>query len=144
MTSPEFPESFDLLGFTHYWRKTRKGNWAVRRKTMASRLTRSTQAIYQWCRIYRHLPVKEQWEKLSAKMHGHYGYYGIPGNSAALGAFRCAVERIWRKWLRRRNRERKFNWRKFLLLSQRYPLPPARLVWNNVISGQRSAQLTLF
>lgn len=138
------PESFDLLGFTHYWRKTRKGNWAVRHKTMASRLTRSTQAIYQWCRIYRHLPVKEQWEKLSAKMHGHYGYYGILGNSAALSAFRCAVQRIWRKWLRRRNRERKFNWKKFLLLSKRYPLPPARLVRNNAISGQRSAQLTLF
>jgi len=138
------PESFDLLGFTHYWRKTRKGNWAVRRKTMAKRLTRSIQAVNQWCRKHRHLPVKEQWEKLSAKVRGHYGYYGITGNSTALSAFRHTVQRIWRKWLRRRNRERKFNWDKFRLLLRRYPLPPARLVRNNPISGQRSAQLTLF
>ena len=44
------PETFDLLGFTHYWGKTRKGNWAVQRKTMQSRLARSVQRIGQWCR----------------------------------------------------------------------------------------------
>ena len=37
------PETFDLLGFTHYWGKTRKGNWAVQRKTMKSRLARGVQ-----------------------------------------------------------------------------------------------------
>jgi RNA-directed DNA polymerase len=30
---------FDLLGFTHYWGRTRKGRWAVQRKTSAKRFS---------------------------------------------------------------------------------------------------------
>jgi len=28
------PETFDLLGFTHYWSRTAGGDWAVGRETM--------------------------------------------------------------------------------------------------------------
>jgi hypothetical protein len=31
-------ESFDLLGFTHYWAVSRKGNWVVKQKTAADRV----------------------------------------------------------------------------------------------------------
>jgi len=31
------PGTFDLLGFTHYWARSRKGNWVVKRKTAPSR-----------------------------------------------------------------------------------------------------------
>ena len=68
------PQTFDLLGFTHYWGKTSQGNWSVRRKTMKSRLTRSIQKIEQWCRNNRHRPIQEQWKMLCAKVHGHYAY----------------------------------------------------------------------
>ena len=27
------PGTFDFLGFTHYWGRSRKGNWVVKRKT---------------------------------------------------------------------------------------------------------------
>jgi len=117
------PESFDLLGFTHHWRKSRKGNWTVRRKTMSSRLTRSLNAIYQWCRTHRHCPVKEQWKHLCTQMRGHYGYYGIVGNAAALDMFHDQVARIWKKWLNRRNRKRDFNWEKFNRMKKVYRLP---------------------
>jgi group II intron reverse transcriptase/maturase len=33
------PGTFDLLGFTHYWGKSRRGAWVVKRKTASSRLT---------------------------------------------------------------------------------------------------------
>jgi hypothetical protein len=56
--------SFTFLGFTHYWTKTRKGRWMVSRKTDSKRLSRAVKAITQWCRINRHLPRKEQHEKL--------------------------------------------------------------------------------
>ena len=32
------PDTFDLLGFTHYWGKSRKGNWTVKKQTMSRRL----------------------------------------------------------------------------------------------------------
>ncbi len=34
------PGTFDLLGFTHYWARSRKGNWVVKRKTSKSRFRR--------------------------------------------------------------------------------------------------------
>ncbi len=38
------PGTFDLLGFTHYWAKSRKGYWVVKQKTAAARLRRASQA----------------------------------------------------------------------------------------------------
>ena len=117
------PDTFDLLGFTHYWGKSRKGNWTVKKKTMSKRLTRSVRSIYQWCRKHRHQPVPEQWKKLSQKVRGHYAYYGVTGNGRMLNNFRHEARRAWRTWLNRRNRERKMTWRKFEWLEGRYPLP---------------------
>jgi RNA-directed DNA polymerase len=34
------PGSFDLLGFTHFWGRSRKGRWVVKRKTSRSRFRR--------------------------------------------------------------------------------------------------------
>ena len=122
------PGTFDLLGFTHYWGKTRKRGWAVKRKTMKSRFARSIQSIRQWCRKNMHKPVREQWEKLKAKVNGHYAYYGITGNFRSIGGFVYLVERQWKYWLNRRNRERSMTWEKCSLLLKRYPLPPPRIV----------------
>ena len=41
------PGTFDLLGITHYWDKTRKGGQAVKRKTMKSRIARSIHNVDQ-------------------------------------------------------------------------------------------------
>ncbi len=122
------PETFDLLGFTFYWGKTRKGTWAVTHKTMKSRLARSVRNIRQWCRMNRHKPVREQWEKLKAKMSGHYAYYGITGNSRSLGLFFHLARRQWKYWLTRRNRKQDMTWEKFTLLLKRYPLPPPKVI----------------
>ena len=66
------PGSFDLLGFTHYWSLSRKGNWVVKRKTARSRLTRALRTVAQWCRIHRHQPIAEQHRTLSRKLKGHF------------------------------------------------------------------------
>lgn len=119
------PGTFDLLGFTHHWGRTRKGTWAVRRQTSSQRLSRGLKAITEWCRRHRHLPVREQHQTLSAKLRGHCAYYGITGNSSSLSAFRMQVHRIWRYWLSRRNCERSMTWDCFNRLLRRYPLPAA-------------------
>jgi RNA-directed DNA polymerase len=121
------PDTFDFLGFTHYWGRTLKGNWAVKRKTARDRLGRSLKSVVQWCREHRHLPVKEQWLALTAKLRGHFAYYGIPGNFASLGRFRYHARRAWREWLSRRSQRASISWEHFDELERRYPLPPARL-----------------
>ena len=122
------PGTFDLLGFTHYWGRSLKGNWVVKRKTARSRLTRAMRSIAEWCRRHRHRPIGEQHQTLSQKLRGHFAYYGITGNAYALTQFRTAVVRSWRKWLNRRNRERSLVWDVFNRLLERYPLPAVRVV----------------
>jgi RNA-directed DNA polymerase len=91
------PGTFDLLGFTHYWARSRKGNWVVKRKTSPSRFTRAVRTIAQWCRLNRHCPIAEQHRTLNQKLRGHYAYYGITGNYNALQRFREEVRRLWWK-----------------------------------------------
>jgi len=122
------PETFDFLGFTHYWGLSRKKKWIVRRKTGSKRFGRALLAVADWCRRHRHLPLREQWAALQRKLLGHYSYYGITGNSYALGRFFYEVRRAWQKWLNRRSRGHVMPWEKFALLLRRYPLPPPRVV----------------
>src|SRR6185295_5287652 len=119
------PESFDLLGFTHYWGRSLRGTPVVKRKTSDSRLSRALRAINEWCRGNRHEPLAEQQQALSQKIRGNCAYYGITGNSKAVSEFRMWVVRAWRKWLSRRNRERGMTWDRFNQLLERYPLPAA-------------------
>ena len=123
----ERPGTFDFLGFTHHWGRTRKGGRAVKRKTAKGRFVRSLRAVTEWCRQHRHLPLPAQWAALTAKPRGHYAYYGITGNFARLSTFRFRVTRAWHKWLSRRSTKARLPWERFGGLEQRYPLPPARL-----------------
>jgi group II intron reverse transcriptase/maturase len=120
--------SFDVLGFTHYWGRSRKGRWVVQRKTGKSRFGRAVRRIAQWCRANRHQPVAVQCKALRQKLKGHYAYYGISGNAKSLSRFRSEAQRQWRKWLGRRSHAGRMNWERFQRLSQRYPLPPVRVV----------------
>ena len=125
---PPGPETFQLLGFTHYWARSRKGHWVVKRKTASKRLSRAIRNIADWCRWNRHRPVCQQHHTLSQKVRGHFAYYGITANGRSLANFLDAVKRCWRKWLNRRDRQRTMDWDKFNRLLKRYPLPPVRIV----------------
>jgi group II intron reverse transcriptase/maturase len=120
--------SFDVLGFTHHWGRSRKGRWVVQRKTAKSRFSRALRRVGQWCQHNRHLPVAVQQRALSRKLRGHCAYYGITGNAKALSRFRYEVQRRWRKWLNRRSHAGSLTWEAFGRLCQRYPLPPMRVV----------------
>jgi RNA-directed DNA polymerase len=123
----EEPRSFDFLGFTHFWARSRRGCWVVKRKTARNRLSRTLRRLHQWCQSHRHAPVAWQHAQLERKLRGHDEYYGITGNSKALCSLRHWVKRIWRKWLSRRSRTSKVKWVRFNLLLERYPLPKPRI-----------------
>lgn len=120
------PGSFDLLGFTHYWRRSRQGNWVVYRKTASSRLSRALRATSLWLRRSRHEPISEQHRVLVLKLRGHYNYYGIIGNFAAMDSFRSWARMLWCKWLSRRSRASRGPGAMSVLLDV-YPLPRPRI-----------------
>jgi RNA-directed DNA polymerase len=121
------PGSFDFLGFTHYWGRSRNGSPTILRKTASPRFSRALSAVNQWLRQKRHLPVAAQAEALGEKLRGHYEYYGIRGNSRAINRFAYEVRVLWRKWLSRRSQRAWLTWDAFNRLLTKYPLPPARL-----------------
>jgi len=122
------PGSFDLLGFTHYWGRSRKGNWVVKRRTMKSRFSRALRRISIWCREHRHEPIAQQHKTLGQKLRGHDAYYGITSNYVALRCLRHWVERVWKKWLGRRSATAHRSWRWMNELLKRFPLPRPRIV----------------
>jgi group II intron reverse transcriptase/maturase len=121
------PGAFDLLGFTHYWGKTRKGGLAVKRKTAKDRFGRSLRRVVRWCRNNRHVPIRFQYHTLARKLQGYYQYYGIIGNHHAVTCFLYEFKRVWRKWLDRRSQKRSMPWERFVRLLDRYPLPEPSL-----------------
>jgi len=120
--------SFTFLGFTHYWVKSRKGNWTVGRKTDSKRFSRAIIAIKAWCKENRSLPMREQWETLKAKVTGHYAYYGISMNYRCIAEFYQLVQAVWLKWLNRRGHKGKQNWYSFRDYLKDWPLPKPRIM----------------
>jgi len=92
--------TFDFLGFTFYWARTRKGRWAMFCKTRRASLRRIIQSVYDWCRRHRHLPVAAQLRLPRLRRHPHtwdFGgchdaeesaavYAGVPAADGGLGA----------------------------------------------------------
>ncbi len=56
------PGTCDLLGLTHYWAKTRRGYWVIKRKTVGKRLRRFMKGVGTWCRDHRHEALQEQYQ----------------------------------------------------------------------------------
>jgi RNA-directed DNA polymerase len=120
-------ESFDFLGFTHFWSRSKQGRWVVKRKTAGSRFQRAVERIADWCRLNRHLPIGVQYQTLWQKLRGHFQYYGgVIGNSRSLWCFRKRVQEVWKKWLARRGGQAWWSWARMQSVLGRYvlPLPP--------------------
>jgi hypothetical protein len=118
------PGSFDFLGFTHYWSRSKRGVWVVKRKTAGSRFRRAVKGIAEWCRLNRHQPIREQYRVLARKLQGHFAYYGgVIGNIRCQHRLRYEVMRLWRKWLSRRGRRGQWPWERFNRLLKVLVLP---------------------
>ena len=116
--------SFDFLGFTHFWSRSKKGSWVVKRQTAGSRFRRALKKIADWCRQNRHEPMAERHRTLWPKLRGHFQYYGgLVGNGRALWCWRRRVEAIWRKWRSRRSGQAPLTWERLKALLGRFDLP---------------------
>ena len=122
------PATFDFLGFTLYWRRTRTGHWRMGCKTRRASLRRAKQAVYDWCRRHRHQPVEAQHAALSRRLRGHFNYFGVSGNFRSLLRLVEATKRAWYKWLCRRSQRKRLNWDRFTDLLRQKPLPHPRIV----------------
>ncbi len=121
------PETFEFLGFVHLIGKSRRGapmlcRWTSRKKRQA-KLARLTEE----CSKRQHDSVAEQYAWLCKVLKGHYRYYGVPTNSAALRNFCFNVKMIWYRVLQRRSQRARWTAARRDSMDVRFPLPNARI-----------------
>jgi len=120
--------TFDFLGFTHVWGKSRNGRTVVRQVTAKNRYARAVATVTDWCKRHRHQPMRDQHARLSSMMRGHFAYYGITGNARRLNWYARQVVRAWKKWLSRRGGKGTYLWSRLDENLKQHPLPPVRIV----------------
>jgi RNA-directed DNA polymerase len=121
-------DTFDFLGFTFYWGKTRKGRIVSKLKTSSKTMRKKLVKVDEWCKSVRNgKRLKEIWGTFCAKLRGHAQYYGVSFNSKQLQKFSKEATRSFFKWMNRRSQKKSFTWEKFRKFTERYPLPRAKI-----------------
>ena len=117
--------TFDFLGFTVFWRKSRRRRWILGMKTRKASFRKAIKALGDWCRRYRHWPLKEQHAALNKRLRGHDNHFAINGNFRKLSLLRHELRKVWFKWLKRRHqghRPGSLTWEKFQKYLDKFPL----------------------
>jgi RNA-directed DNA polymerase len=125
---PGMQRRFTFLGFAFTWMPDRQGVPRVKRRTARKKLQAACQRIKEWIKQHRHLPGGEFFQRLNARLRGHYNYYGVRGNSRALNRFfRWAMDWTF-TWLNRRGGKRKsFTWELFNQILDRVKIARPRI-----------------
>ena len=124
--------TFDFMGFTHYWAKSKRGYDVIKRKTKKAKANKIFKAMYEYCRDNRHLRIREQWTELCMKIRGYYAYFAIAGNFKFLQQVYKNATDYWFKWLNRRSQYNSYTWIGYKNLLKVFPLPRPRIIHKNV------------
>jgi hypothetical protein len=121
--------TFDFLGFTFYWGRSR-GKWIIPKlKTRGKTVTAKLRKVKEWVKRERHKgSQKHLWERFCRKIRGHIAYYGVSHNFSSVQKFiRKSVE-IFFKWMNRRSQRPSQNWKEFKKFLELHPMPRAKTV----------------
>jgi RNA-directed DNA polymerase len=122
------PETFNFLGFTHICGTTRtRGQFTVRRQTIAKRLRAKLREVKEQLRRRWHEPVATTGAWLRSVVQGYFNYHAIPMNYGSLATFRYQVARLWHRALKRRSQRARRTWARFASLVARW-LPHPRIL----------------
>ncbi|MCP4266609.1 MAG: group II intron reverse transcriptase/maturase [Candidatus Brocadiaceae bacterium] len=120
---PSRTHRFTFLGFEFYWEADSKGTPRVWRRTSKQKMRASLKACKEWLKTNRHVPLPLQLKTISRKLHGHYNYFRVVGNSRALWLYYKEVVKLLYKWLNRRSQRRSLTWTKLKRVLERFNLP---------------------
>lgn len=125
---PSKKRRFTFLGFEFYWVPDRQGVPRVKRRTARKKLQAACRRIKEWIKLNRHLPGREFFRRLNARLRGHYNYYGLRGNSHSLKRFFDWAMQCAFKWLNRRGGKRKsYTWKLFNQILDRVKIARPRI-----------------
>ncbi|MCC7469829.1 MAG: group II intron reverse transcriptase/maturase [Bacteroidetes bacterium] len=119
------PETFNFLGFTHICEKSTLGYYFIKRITIKKKSDAKLKKVFEDLHKRKHRPVHVTGKWLASVVRGFTNYYGVPGNSKSITAFRWLIVRYWKKTLNRRSQKGiKLTWEKFSKIAAYYiPVP---------------------
>ena len=121
-------ETFDFLGLTHYCGTRKDGTgFRMKRVTARKKFIAKVKIFKEWLKKARTLKTKELWRIATAKLRGHYNYYGVTDNLRGIARFGEVIKKLLFMWLNRRGKRGCLNWEKFLEMLRRFPLPTPRI-----------------
>jgi RNA-directed DNA polymerase len=121
------PETFRFLGFTFICGRSRRGRFALKRKSRGDRMRAKLKDIKKEMRRRMHQPIPEQGKWLRQVVSGFFAYHAVPTNSRAMHTFRHLVTDLWRRSLQRRSQRDRMTWDRIRKLTDDF-LPPARIL----------------
>jgi group II intron reverse transcriptase/maturase len=123
--------TIDFLGFTHYWTKSRAGNYLIKRRTRNKSKVRILKELYNLIKANRHKKLKEQHKAIKSKLEGTYGYYAIRGNYHFLNLIYEKARLFWYKMLNHRGgRKKSYSSNAFIKLLSIFVFPRPRILHN--------------
>jgi RNA-directed DNA polymerase len=119
-------ETFEFLGFRHIYGRSRNGNAMLLRRTSRKSFRAALSKVKETLLRRSEWSIPMMGRYLGAVVRGHTAYFGVPTNSHAIGAFRLAIGRIWKRALERRSERTRVLWDRMSRLIERW-LPLARI-----------------
>jgi group II intron reverse transcriptase/maturase len=123
------PKTFNFLGLTHFVSHSRKGNFAVGRKTERKRFSQKLKRLNEALRRLRLDGGKAMMTYVQQHLRGHIQYYGVSGNNRSVRRYYYAACRLLFKWLNRRSQCRSIIWERYGVIVRHW-MPRVRIVHN--------------
>jgi hypothetical protein len=122
-------QSFVFLGFEFRWGLSKKNKPLVKMRTAKVKFRMALAALTKWIKIERFASdMVNIMDGLSAKLLGHFNYYGVSGNMDMLKSYYSQALRIVFKWLNRRSQRKSYNWNGFSELLKQFKVPQPRII----------------
>jgi RNA-directed DNA polymerase len=130
-------ETYNFLGFTCYWGKSRFGKtWRLKYTTRKDRFTGKLKGLREYLRQRLNKKQKAQVLSQVAKVtQGWINYYGISDNQRRVKSFIWQTRRAIYLWFKRMGGKRKMKWTRLLEILKRINFP---YKWKTVSMFQSS------
>jgi RNA-directed DNA polymerase len=119
---------FDFLGFEFRWGRSRFNKIVLKRRTSPKKLRKAIVNFTKWCVENCHQRMSILFKDINRKLRGYYNYYGMAGNSKALGSFFYWAKINLLKWLNRRSQRKSYTWQAFNDLMKHFNLAKPRII----------------
>lgn len=116
--------TYQFLGFTCYWGKSRSGYWRLKFTSRRDRFTAKLKGLRHYLR--KHLVTPDTLTVLATVvkvLRGWINYHGISDNDRRVRSFIEKSKRILLNWFNRRGRKCPMNWKTFLQMLKKINFP---------------------